>query len=360
MGRADGSGMPGAHRSRVVVLIPAKDEEWTVEDTLRSVERQSRQPDEMIVIADDCRDRTEAIVQSRRGWTLWRSEGNRHKKAGALNQALERLERTRVAGPDDFVLIMDADTELDEAFIENALASHARYSRVGGICATFYGKEGGGALGGLQRLEYARFARSLARKGGITFVLSGTATMYRLDVLRRLRDERGYVYDPSSMLEDYEISLALRHRGYRCFAPRGCRVRTDVMPTLPRLWRQRVRWQRGTLEELRRYGPTRVTLPDIGRQVLLCAAMLVRLLLFTLIGLTLALRHGLEVRWQWTAVSAVVATERALTAWTLGWAYALVAFLLIPEELYGVFREAFFVRSAWLALRRAGWAWHST
>ena len=360
MGRADGSGMPGACRARVVVLIPAKDEERTVETTLHSVERQSRRPDEMIVMADNCSDRTEPIVESRPGWTLWRSEGNRHKKAGALNQALERLEHNGIVRPEDFVLVMDADTELDEAFIENALATQARHGRVGGVCATFYGKHGGGLLGGMQRLEYARFARSLARKRGMTFVLSGTATMYRMRVLQELRKERGFVYDPSSMLEDYEISLALRHSGYRCIAPRGCRVRTDVMPTLGRLWRQRIRWQRGTLEELRRYGVTRITLPDIGRQLLLCGAMLTRLLLFSLIGLTVALRHGLELRWQWSVLSGVVAVERALTVWTLGWGYALAALLLVPEELYGVFREAFFVRSAWLAFRQADWAWYST
>src|SRR5919201_5603983 len=125
MGRADGSGMPGACRARVVVLIPAKDEERTVETTLHSVERQSRRRDEMIVMADNCSDRTEPIVESRPGWTLWRSEGNRHKKAGALNQALERLEHNGIVRPEDFVLVMDADTELDEAFIENALATQA-------------------------------------------------------------------------------------------------------------------------------------------------------------------------------------------------------------------------------------------
>jgi cellulose synthase/poly-beta-1,6-N-acetylglucosamine synthase-like glycosyltransferase len=352
--------LAGARQGRVLVLIPAKDEERTIEATLRSVENQSRRPDEMIVIADDCRDGTEAIVRSRSDWTLWRSEANRHKKAGALNQAIDRLERGGLLEAGDFLLIMDADTELDDAFIENALACHEQLSRVGGICATFYGKKGGGLLGALQRIEYARFARSLARKRGITFVLSGTATMYRADVLLQLRDQRGFVYDTTSMLEDYEISLALRHRGYRCFAPRDCRVRTDVMPTVSRLWRQRIRWQRGTLEELRRYGVTRVTLPDIGRQLLLCGAMLTRLLLVTLISVTVALRHGFEVRWEWTALSAVIAVERALTVWKLGWTYALTALILVPEELYGVFREAFFVRSAWLAFRRADWAWHST
>jgi biofilm PGA synthesis N-glycosyltransferase PgaC len=127
-----------------------------------------------------------------------------------------------------------------------------------------------------------------------------------------------------------------------------------------RLWRQRIRWQRGTLEELRRYGLTRVTLPDVGRQLVLCGATLARLLLISLVATLLVVHGGIEIQWEWTALSAVIALERALTVRRLGWRYALAALLLVPEESYGVFREAFFMRSGWLALRRAGWEWHAT
>jgi cellulose synthase/poly-beta-1,6-N-acetylglucosamine synthase-like glycosyltransferase len=346
--------------ARVVVLVPAHDEEETLVESLMSVDVQSYSPVRKIVMADNCTDRTEWVARSHRGWNVWCSEGNRHRKAGALNQAWERLAPS--LAPEDYLLVMDADTRLDRNFIVNSLLQAQRRSELGGICASFYGKDGGGVLGFFQRLEFARFARSLARKGGQTFVLSGTATLFPAHVLRRLGEERGYLYDTTALIEDYEISLALRHRGYRIYAPRDCRVYTDVMSSLTALWRQRIRWQRGTLHELRRYGWTRYTLPDIGRQFLLVGATLARLTLFTMIVLSFIVLGGLDVKWGWMACSGVIAVERALTVRTLGWKYSLVASTIFLEEIYGALREAWFVRSAWLAFfgDSAEWQWHKT
>ena len=39
-------------------------------------------------------------------------------------------------------------------------------------------------------------------------------------------------------------------------SPDGCRVVTELMPTWRNLWTQRLRWQRGALENLGAYGPT--------------------------------------------------------------------------------------------------------
>ena len=364
-GRLARRGVPGPERTatvdvaaaRIVVVIPAHDEEALIALTLDSIEAQTRRPDRMIVMADNCTDRTEEIVRARPGWEAWSSTGNRDKKAGALNQAWERLEREGGLGPDDLLLVVDADTELTERFIENAAAWYGRRPGIGGVCGNFHGKPGGGVLGAFQRMEYARFARALARRGGATFVLSGTASLFRASVLRELHAARGHVYDPTSMVEDYELSLALRHRGYACVAPPDCRVHTDVMPTVRELRAQRVRWQRGTLEELRRYGATCVTNPDIARQGLLGAALLSRFAFVAMIAATLSLAGELSVQWEWTALTAVVAVERAISVRELGWRYALTAVLVVPEELYGLLREAFFVKSAWLALQRGAWTW---
>ena len=43
-------------------------------------------------------------------------------------------------------------------------------------------------------------------------------------------------------------------------SPMQCRVITEVMPTWRALWRQRMRWQRGALENIGAYGLTRATL----------------------------------------------------------------------------------------------------
>ncbi len=42
-------------------------------------------------------------------------------------------------------------------------------------------------------------------------------------------------------------------------SPRECPVVTELMPTWRTLWGQRLRWQRGALENLGAYGLTRQT-----------------------------------------------------------------------------------------------------
>ena len=56
------------------------------------------------------------------------------------------------------------------------------------------------------------------------------------------------------------MTLALKTLGAKMISPMQCRVVTEVMPTWRALWRQRMRWQRGALENIGAYGLTRATL----------------------------------------------------------------------------------------------------
>ena len=69
----------------------------------------------------------------------------------------------------------------------------------------------------------------------------------------------GDVYDTYSLTEDNELTLALKTLGARMISPRGCRVRTELMPTWRDLWHQRQRWQRGALENIGMYGMSSAT-----------------------------------------------------------------------------------------------------
>jgi poly-beta-1,6-N-acetyl-D-glucosamine synthase len=98
-------------------------------------------------------------------------------------------------------------------------------------------------------------------------VLSGTAGLFRADTLRHVAQARAAgtlpggkgIYDEDAFTEDNELTLALKTLGYHPVSPNECQVVTEVMSTLPKLWKQRVRWQRGALENLRSYGWTKTT-----------------------------------------------------------------------------------------------------
>src|SRR5438105_117408 len=138
----------------IVALLPAHNEAESIGTTLRALAAQTRVPDVVIVVCDNCTDATAQIAREH-GAAAWVTEGNTHKKAGALNYALRRL--LPGLGDDDAILVQDADSFLDPEFVAVTAARLGRGRAAAG--GNFRGREGGGLCGLLQRNEYARYAR---------------------------------------------------------------------------------------------------------------------------------------------------------------------------------------------------------
>src|SRR3954471_19642842 len=160
---------------RVVCLIPAHDEGDRIAAAIASI---AFQVNAVTVVADNCSDDT-AVVAELQGAAVFTTVGNTHKKAGALNQCLATMLSELHA--DDFVMVMDADSTVAATFVADALASFT--DGVGAVGGVFYGEGGSGLVGHLQRNEYQRYAREIARKGDRAMVLTGTATIFRASVL---------------------------------------------------------------------------------------------------------------------------------------------------------------------------------
>ncbi|MBV9410178.1 MAG: glycosyltransferase, partial [Acidimicrobiia bacterium] len=74
----------------VTALIPANNEEAHLAGTLSSLQNQTMPPKAIWVIADNCTDRTADVARAH-GANVYTTVDNRHRKAGGLNQLLERL-----------------------------------------------------------------------------------------------------------------------------------------------------------------------------------------------------------------------------------------------------------------------------
>lgn len=333
----------------VVALLPAHNEEAGIGDAIASLRNQTRPPDRIIVLADNCTDRTEAVARGL-GVEVWPTVRNTAKKAGALNQALTYLlaDQGGLAG-DDVVLVQDADSFLAPGFIENGLAAYT--GDVGGVGGVFSGRIDGTRrrvrwLQAFQANEYARYALDIRRQRGRVLVLTGTATLLRARILRqvvaarrngRLPHGGGNVYDIRVLTEDNELSFALMRLGYRIRSPKGCTLTTETMPTWRTLAAQRLRWKRGALENLLDYGWTRATAPYWGRQALSVLGLLITA---TYLGaVTYGLVTGLTVHPFWVTVTALFALERAVTVRTRGPAAIAVAALVVVEMVYDVFLQ---------------------
>jgi poly-beta-1,6-N-acetyl-D-glucosamine synthase len=335
---------------RITVIVPAHDEEESLPATLAALEHQTRLPDRVIVVADNCSDRTAQIARDM-GHEAFETVDNAFKKGGALNQALAFV--LPEATSRDVILIMDADTQLAARFLEvgaSRLEADPELAAVGGV---FFGEQGHGLIGQFQRNEYARYGLQIRQRRGRVFVLTGTATMFRADAMLDVAGARGVfipgdpgkVYDTAALTEDNELTLALKSLGATMESPPECMVTTELMPTWRNLWRQRQRWQRGALENLAAYGLTRATLRYWGQQVGIGYGATALNAFLLLMAITLLAVD----RWIWypfwLVIGAVFVIERVMTAWPAGWKGRLLALTVLPELCYDVFLQIVFANS---------------
>lgn len=370
---AQGMTLPGhisdlrrAGPGRIVVLVPAHDEEALIAETLQSLAAQSRPADEVIVVADRCTDRT-AQISTAHGARVVESVGNTQAKAGALNQVLDEL-LPRLSD-DDAVMVMDSDTSLSSEFIARAARrlheQEPGLPPIGGVGAIFFGYPLHGLVCHLQDNEYVRYARELHRRRGRADVLTGTASLYPAKALRQIQRARAEstlprgddVYDVESLTEDNELTLALKQLGYRCVSPCACIVGTELMPTWSRLYYQRLRWQRGALDNLKAYGLTRVTLPYMCRQALTYLSVAFVPFFLTVLGYYTVTKGFPGVPWFWATVTGIAAFERVWAAKRGGWKSLLLAVAIVPEVLFDQFLNVVYAKALIDILTRSDATW---
>ncbi|MFF9813208.1 glycosyltransferase [Streptomyces sp. NPDC014006] len=353
MSRTEGHSVAADAPQQVVVVVPAYKEVESLPRVLDALSRQTRPADRVVVTLDPYRDRRTTAelerIGRRAGAEVRHSVGNRHKKAGNLNGALAELLPT--LADDDAVLVQDADTYLDPHFIEVTHAGLRQgYGAVGG---NFRGRSGGGLCGAFQRNEYVRYARDTARKRGKVLCLTGTACLFRVaalrDVLTARRDGQlpaaDGVYDTKVLTEDNELTLALKHRGWRVVAPSRATMTTEVMPTWGDLARQRLRWKRGALENLFDYGLTRHTCEGWVRQLVALMGTAVSGIYIGAILWYLASGTGVHLAPFWLALTGFYAIERAITVKARGWRVAATSMLVVPEWFYDLFLQGVHIRA---------------
>jgi len=154
----------------------------------------------------------------------------------------------------------------------------------------------------------------------------------------------GDVYDTAALTEDNELTLAIKSLGGLMASPNGCRVVTELMPTWRNLWTQRLRWQRGALENLGAYGVTPTVMRYWAQQLGIGYSVIALSSFWTLIIVT-ALATDQWVWFPfWLGVGSIFVIDRVISVWRGGWRARLLAALLIPELLYDMFLDLVYVK----------------
>lgn len=357
---------PGPRRQRtplVVAVIPAWNEAVCIADTIRGLQHQTRPPDLIVVVANNCTDDTAAIARAA-GVDVLEMPRNPDRKAGALNYGIETLLPT--LRDTDRVFVQDADTVCVPRWLELAGAVMDADPRAV-VSGRYACRNARGVLGMLQRNEFARECRMIDRREDRTHILVGTSTLLPARLLREVisarRDGRlpaGYVYVPGSLTEDFELTLAAKTLSWRTVSPHGCDAITDVMPTLAKLWRQRIRWMQGGVEDLRRYGWTRTTAGFHIRRAWILFGLVAMLLFYGTLTATYAVTGTVVMSAPWALLTVVFIIDRVTGVRAQGRAAMAFAALLVPEIFYNLFAQAVYVTALFRAFRGRPATWHET
>jgi cellulose synthase/poly-beta-1,6-N-acetylglucosamine synthase-like glycosyltransferase len=342
----------------VIAIIPAYNEQDSIQRTLRGLMNQTSRPDEIIVLADNCTDNTVSLALAE-GVTVVESVGNADGKAGALNGLLATI--LPLLDFDDTILVMDADTVLTERFIEASVRmlftpSKKEIAGVGGIFLADDEDEWNLARQ-LQSNEYVRYQRRLSRRRGRALVLTGTGTVFKAGVLLEVQTARREgrlpdlgqtqsVYDTSALTEDNELTLSVKELGYRVVSPKECIVKTAMMPSFTSLYKQRRRWQRGAMENLIAHGLNRHTLPYALRQMLTYLGVI--FLPFYIFTLAIALGTKSSIDFLnplWVGVAVLYVFEQTFSVRKGGWRAVLVSLAIVPELLLNMFLNIVYINA---------------
>ncbi|WP_454857068.1 glycosyltransferase family 2 protein [Rhizobium binxianense] len=232
-------------RSVVAVLVPAHDEEGGLATTLASITTQLREQDRLVVVADNCTDRTAALARAAGAEVVERHDRERRGKGFALDAGVRYLEKS----PPDIVLLVDADCHLGPNALERLAAAVAATG--GPVQARNLMTAPAGASLNYAVAEFAFLIKNLVRPLGLARLglpcqITGTGSAIPWRVLRDAHVAH------AGRVEDMKLGLDLAAAGH---PPRFCEhaLITSQFPcSTEGAISQRRRWEGGHLELIRK------------------------------------------------------------------------------------------------------------
>ncbi len=231
----------GDPTSRLVILVPAHDEEELVGRTVTSLLSQDYPEDlrRVVVIADNCSDGTAAVAQAAGAETMIRTDSTNPGKGRALRWAMDAL--LDAPAPFDAVVVVDADSTVSAGF----LAALERELRAGhAVVQADYTMtaEPGRPRSELIAAGFLLFHRVRfggRRRLGLPACLVGNGMLFSRKVLV------DHPWSAFSGVEDLEETVQLRLSGRRPWFAPDAHVVGAPAASASGLVRQRMRWEGG-------------------------------------------------------------------------------------------------------------------
>lgn len=232
-----------------MVLVPAHDEAEGIERTVHGLVEQLGKGDRLLVVADNCSDRTAELAAAAGAEVLIRNDPERRGKGYAISFALDQLR----AAPPETVVLVDADCQLAPGALEELIRQSQDTSQAAQadylLNAAVSDQRVAARISAFAILVRNRVRPLGLARLGLPCQLTGSGMAFPWAVIAGARPMG------DNIVEDLALGVELTLAGQ---PPRFCPT-ARVHSTLPESdsgsETQRRRWETGQLETLRRYVP---------------------------------------------------------------------------------------------------------
>ncbi len=229
-------------RPRCTVLMPAHNEAVAVSDAIAALRPQLHDADRLVVIADNCSDRTAATAREAGAEVIERHDLTRRGKGFALDFGLSFLE----ADPPAVVVLIDADTRAQLQALDFLVYDAQRLQApIQGVFTDVPKSRGAREQWSAFALTFKNLVRPLGLyRLGLPCLLGGSGMAFPWPIIRKAELGTG------NIVEDMKLGVDLALAGYPSnFCPEA-RFESDEAPTLEAATTRRTRWEHGHVATL--------------------------------------------------------------------------------------------------------------
>ena len=219
----------------VTIIVPCWNEETTILKTVDSLLNLNYPKDKVkiFLIDDGSTDNTWSVIQKFSGYEnikIFQKENG--GKYTALNLGLEHLQTK-------FLGCLDADSTADPESLVRIMSYFEKDSSIMAVAPSIIANKSKNIIQNAQKVEYdmSVFIKKILGILGAIHVTPGPLTIFRREVFDKLGP-----YRHAHNTEDMEIAYRMQKNNYKIEQCNDAYVYTNTPPTIPKLYRQRLRW----------------------------------------------------------------------------------------------------------------------
>jgi poly-beta-1,6 N-acetyl-D-glucosamine synthase len=224
---------------KISILVPAFNEEKTIKNCIKSLQKLDYPNFEIIIIDDGSSDNTFEVASQFKSVKVLQQKNQ--GKPNALNNGI-------LHSSGEIILTVDADTELERLALKSIANRFTNNNKLGAVAGNVKVKKESTLLNTIQSAEYAT-GINLVRKGqsvlGSVMVVPGPVAALKKEAVEKI----GYFSD-DTFAEDFDITAKILKTGYKIEYEEKSLAYTDTPKNIEDLIKQRRRWYRGMLQVL--------------------------------------------------------------------------------------------------------------